>query len=127
MESGGLLAEQRRGPSADGSYTPVEAARILHVPLRRILEWLATGEIEGAQDPASGRWSIPGSSLEGTEPVRQTEEELAWVYEKERILAELNGWRVRAVREHELNEKLRGEVEGLRRALEVEKMKQERT
>ena len=118
------MADRAVGAKRDGSCTPVEAARILHVPLRRVLEWLASGEIEAEQDPFSGKWSISKSSLQISEPVKQTEAELAWVYEKERLLAELSGWRARAERERTLTEKLRGEVEGLRRALEVEKMKQ---
>lgn len=118
------MVERRLGAKGDVSHTPAEAARILHVPLRRVLEWLASGEIKAEQDPISGRWSIPESSLEGSEPVKQTEEELAWVYEKERLLAELGGWRARAERARGLTKKLRVKVEGLRRALEVEKMKQ---
>ena len=117
------MAERRPGASGDGSYTPAEAARILHVPLRRILEWLAAGEIEAEQDSISGRWSIPEASLKGSGPARQTEEELAWAYEKERLLAELSEWRARAERERERAERLRGEVEGLRRELEVERMR----
>ena len=117
-----------RSPGANGgtSRTPAEAARILHVPLRRVLEWLAAGEIEAEQDPVSGRWSIPESALRGSEPAMQTQEELAWVYEKERLLAEAREWRTRAERERERAERLEGEVEGLRRDLEVERMKRGR-
>ena len=39
-------------------YTLVEAARILEIPQRRILEMLETGEIVGEQDPQSSRWQI---------------------------------------------------------------------
>lgn len=117
------MTEQRPGTNGGGFHTPAEAARILHVPLRRILEWLAAGEIEAEQDPVSGRWSIPDASLKGSEPAKQTEEELAWVYEKERLLAELGEWRARAEREHERAEGLRSEVEGLRKDLEVERMR----
>ena len=120
------LAERRPGTDADGFYTPAEAARLLHVPLRRILEWLSAGEIEGEQDPISGRWHIPRASLKGSEPARKTAEELAWVYEKERLLAELREWRAQAARERERAETLRSEVEGLRRDLEVEKMRRGR-
>ncbi len=120
------MAEGRSGANGDGYRTPAEAARILHVPLRRVLGWLADGEIEAEWDPVSGRWSIPESSLKGSEPARQTQEELAWVYEKERLLAELGEWRARAERERERAEGLRGEVEGLRRELEVERMRRGR-
>jgi excisionase family DNA binding protein len=40
-------------------YTPSEVAKILRVPLRRILERLAAGEIEAEKDPRSGRWRVP--------------------------------------------------------------------
>ena len=40
-------------------YTLPEAAQILEVPQRRLLEGLETGEIEGERDPQSGRWKIP--------------------------------------------------------------------
>jgi hypothetical protein len=40
-------------------YTLSEAAQILEVPQRRLLERLETGEIEGERDPQSGRWKIP--------------------------------------------------------------------
>jgi hypothetical protein len=40
-------------------YTLPEAAQILEVPQRRLLESLETGEIEGERDPQSGRWKIP--------------------------------------------------------------------
>jgi predicted site-specific integrase-resolvase len=40
-------------------YTLPEAAQILDVTQRRLLEWLETGEIEGERDPQSGRWKIP--------------------------------------------------------------------
>lgn len=122
--TGAPLADRR--PGTDNFHTPAEAARILHVPLRRILEWLAAGEIEAEQDPISGRWSIPEASLKGSEPAKQTEEELAWVYEKDRLLAELRKWRDRAERERERAERLRSEVEGLRKDLEVERMRQGR-
>ena len=118
------MTERRPEANGDGSHTPAEAARILHVPLRRVLGWLASGEIEAEQDPVSGRWSIPESSLKGSEPARETEEQLAWMYEKERLLAELGKLRTRAEQERERADGLQSEVEGLRRALEVEKMKQ---
>ena len=39
-------------------YTLIEAARVLEIPQRRLLEMLETGEIEGEQDPLSSRWQI---------------------------------------------------------------------
>jgi excisionase family DNA binding protein len=39
-------------------YTLAEAARVLEIPQRRLLEMLETGEIEGEQDPQSSRWRI---------------------------------------------------------------------
>ena len=40
-------------------YTLAEAARVLEIPQRRLLEMLETGEVEGEQDPQSSRWKIP--------------------------------------------------------------------
>jgi hypothetical protein len=40
-------------------YTLPEAAQILELSQRRLLEWLETGEIEGERDPQSERWKIP--------------------------------------------------------------------
>jgi uncharacterized membrane-anchored protein YhcB (DUF1043 family) len=40
-------------------YTLSEAARILEVSQRNLLQRLETGEIEGERDPQSGRWKIP--------------------------------------------------------------------
>jgi hypothetical protein len=39
-------------------YTLPEAAQILDAPQRSLLKSLETGEIEGEQDPQSGRWKI---------------------------------------------------------------------
>src|SRR5215210_249458 len=46
-------------------YTLTEAARVLEIPQRRLLEMLDTGEIEGAQDPQSSRWNIPKHAVDG--------------------------------------------------------------
>jgi excisionase family DNA binding protein len=51
-------------------YTLAEAARVLGVPQRRLLEMLETGEIEGEQDPQSSRWKIPRQAVD--EPVSAT-------------------------------------------------------
>ncbi|MDP9474505.1 MAG: helix-turn-helix domain-containing protein [Actinomycetota bacterium] len=120
------MTERRTGTNKDGFRTPAEAARILHVPLRRVLEWLAAGEIEAEQDPVSGRWMIPQSFLKGSDPAKQTEEEMAWAYEKERLLAELHEWRARAERERGRAERLQDELEGLRKELEVDRLRQGR-
>jgi hypothetical protein len=39
-------------------YTLSEAARVLELPQRRLLEKVEAGEIEGEQDPHSSRWMI---------------------------------------------------------------------
>lgn len=39
-------------------YTLPEAAQLLEIAQRRLLERLETGEIEGEQDPQSGRWKV---------------------------------------------------------------------
>ena len=39
-------------------YTLSEAARVLEIPQRRLLEMLEAGEIVGEQDPQSSRWQI---------------------------------------------------------------------
>jgi len=43
----------------EDTYTPPEAARILRLSRRRVTQMLGAGELEGHQDPESGRWSIP--------------------------------------------------------------------
>ena len=45
-------------------YTLPEAAQIIEVPQRSILKSLETGEIEGEQDPQSGRWKIPKQAVD---------------------------------------------------------------
>jgi excisionase family DNA binding protein len=49
-------------------YTLAEAARVLEVPQRRLLEMLETGEIEGEQDPQSSRWRISKQAVHGLLP-----------------------------------------------------------
>jgi hypothetical protein len=39
-------------------YTLAEAARVLEIPQRRLLEMLEAGEIVGEQDPNSSRWQV---------------------------------------------------------------------
>lgn len=125
--AGGAVAEREPvaagGQARGDSYTLSEVAEILHVPLRSVLEWLEAGEIAAEQDPTSGRWRVPKSTLKGSEPAKQTEEELAWRYEKERVLLKLHEARVQADRERERANQLQVQVDGLRRELEVERMK----
>jgi hypothetical protein len=45
-------------------YTLAEAAGVLEVSQRHLLEKLRTGEIEGEQDPQSSRWKIPKYSIQ---------------------------------------------------------------
>jgi len=60
-------------------YTLPEAARVLEIPQRRLLEMLETGEIEEEQDPQSSRWTIPKHAVDelvpaGPPPEGPTEE-----------------------------------------------------
>ena len=50
-------------PSKD-FYTLPEAAQILEIAQRRLLEKLETGEIEGEQDPQSGRWKVSKQAVD---------------------------------------------------------------
>ena len=43
----------------EDTYTPPQAARILRLSRQRITQMLQAGELEGAQDPDTGRWRIP--------------------------------------------------------------------
>ena len=105
-------------------YTPSEVTQILGVPLRRILERSAAGEIEAELDPSTGRWRIPKKSLNGSETGMLTEGEAKWRQEKALLLAELHRERARADKEQERanaeQEKAareRERAEGLRRRL----------
>jgi hypothetical protein len=82
-------------------YTPSEVAKILDVPLRRILERSAAGEIEAERDPLTGRWRIPKGSLNGSETERLSDGEGGWRQEKAHLLAELHRERARADKELE--------------------------
>ena len=107
-------------------YTPSEVAQILDVPLRRVLERSAAGEIEAEKDPHTGRWRIPKKSLNGSEAGRLTEGEAEWRQEKELLLAELRRERARADKEQERADRERERAEGLRsrlRELRVERSK----
>jgi excisionase family DNA binding protein len=110
-------------------YTPSEVAKILGVPLRRILERSAAGEIEAEKDPRTGRWRIPKKSLDGSETGRLSEGEAEWRQEKALLVAEshreraradkelekrANGEREKAARERERAEGLRGRLRDLK-------------
>ena len=112
-------------------YTPSEVAQILGVPIRRILERSAAGEIGAERDPRTGRWRIPKKSLSGSEAARLSEGEAEWRQEKALLLAELHRERARADKEVErangeeekaARERERGE--GLRRRLRELKAEQ---
>jgi excisionase family DNA binding protein len=49
-------------------YTLTEAARVLEVPQRRLLQMIETGELEGEQDPQSSRWKIPKHAVDKRVP-----------------------------------------------------------
>ncbi len=118
------------GESGRDFYTPSEAARLLQVSLRSVLKWLETGEVEAEVDPLNGRWKISKASLQSFGAVEQTEEELVWRYEKERLLAELHAEQERADRERDRADRERSradrereQAERLRRELEIERIK----
>ena len=106
-------------------YTPSEVAPILGLPLRRILERSAAGEIEAEKDPRTGRWRIPKESLlDGSETGRLSEGEAEWLQEKALLVAELHRERARADKElerangeQEKAARERERAEGLRRRL----------
>jgi hypothetical protein len=45
-------------------YTLPEAAQLLEMAQRRLLERLESGEIEGERDPQSGRWKVSKQAVE---------------------------------------------------------------
>ena len=60
--------EINSGGVGGGFYTVSEAATVLGVGQRRVLEMLETREIEGERDPASSRWKIPKRAIHGLAP-----------------------------------------------------------
>lgn len=46
-------------------YTPPQAARILKLTRQRVTQMLQSGEMEGKQDPETGRWRIPQRVVHG--------------------------------------------------------------
>ena len=65
-------------------YTLPEAAQLLEMAQRRLLEKLESGEIEGERDPQSGRWKVSRQAVDelvsGEEPSDESpaEEPLEW-------------------------------------------------
>ncbi|MDQ3832928.1 MAG: hypothetical protein M3315_04715 [Actinomycetota bacterium] len=57
MDEAGRV-ESNNSNDRKGFYTVAEAAKVLGVGQRRILEMLETNEIEGERDPISSRWKI---------------------------------------------------------------------
>src|ERR671932_936674 len=51
-------AQRNNRGVSKGFYTVSEAAKVLGVGQRRILEMVETKELEGKRDPTSGRWKI---------------------------------------------------------------------
>jgi hypothetical protein len=58
-------------------YTLPEAAQILEVPQRSLLKSLEMGEIEGEQDPQSGRWKIPKQAADERASAESSPEDTA--------------------------------------------------
>jgi excisionase family DNA binding protein len=52
------------------SYTVQEASRILRVTERTVRRRLERGELEGRQDPISGRWRVAAHSVTAAMPER---------------------------------------------------------
>ena len=51
-------AQRNNRDVSKGFYTVSEAAKVLGVGQRRVLELVETKELEGERDPTSGRWKI---------------------------------------------------------------------
>ncbi len=65
--------ERNNGGVRKGFYTVSEAAKVLGVGQRRILEMLETKEIEGERDPASSRWKISKHAVYELAPEEPTD------------------------------------------------------
>jgi len=68
-------AERNNGDVKKDFYTVSEAAKVLEVGQRRILEMLETKEIEGERDPISGRWKISKYAVHELAPEEPTDAE----------------------------------------------------
>jgi excisionase family DNA binding protein len=62
LSPGGRECSVAEGQKNGDSYTPVQAAQILHVTPTRIRQLLQGGELEGERDEA-GHWRIPSHAL----------------------------------------------------------------
>ena len=61
--------------SAPGEpHTPAQAATVLGVSKRQVLNFLNSGELVGTQDPDTGRWSIPAPHVEGLRRRREEDQ-----------------------------------------------------
>ncbi len=56
------------------TYTPAQAATVLNVSKRQVLNFLNRGELVGDKDPDTGRWSIPRSHMQQLRQHREEEE-----------------------------------------------------
>src|SRR3954454_17102100 len=65
--------ERDNGGVKKGFYTVSEAAKVLGVGQRRILEMLETKEIEGERDPTSSRWKILKHAVDKLAPEEPTD------------------------------------------------------
>ena len=121
-------------------YTLPEAAQILEAPQRSLLKSLETGEIEGEQDPQSGRWKIPKQAVDervSAEMLRELVDEMGDLHrlvghlksrldrarrtereEWEQLLAELEQEREGHRRERERADRLHAEARRLRQDLQ---------
>ena len=62
-------------------YTLPEAAQILEVSQRSLLKSLEMGEIEGEQDPQSGRWKIPKQAADERVSAESSPEDTAEAFQ----------------------------------------------
>ena len=109
----------------DDYYTAQEAARILRVTERTIRRRAQSGELEGDQDPITGRWKVaahsvhalmpdrpPRRSEEPPEPSEEAAELRARVEDLQRQLGRLEGQReLEEVTQSTLREQLERERE----------------
>ena len=62
-------------------YTLPEAAQVLEVSQRSLLKSLEMGEIEGEQDPQSGRWKIPKQAADERVSAESSPEDTAEAFQ----------------------------------------------
>ena len=78
-------AERNNGDVKKDFYTVSEAAKVLGVGQRRILEMLETKKIEGERDPISGRWKISKHAVRELAPEQPTDAEEPPVKEEDTV------------------------------------------